>query len=127
MSPVVDPEVVEEAHRFGLLAVPGGGSATEILAAHESGARLVKVFPAGPLGGPDFLRKLRGPLPDLPLVPTSGPTAATIADYVDAGAVAVGLGGEVLGDGTDLPAIARAAARVRAAMDEARSRLTPSA
>lgn len=122
MSPVFDPEVVREAHRLGLLAVPGAASPTEILAAHRCGALLVKVFPAGPLGGPDFLRKVRGPLPDIPLVPTSGPTVESIADYVAAGAVAVGVGGEVFPEGFT-PASAEAAARrVRKAMDAARAR-----
>jgi 2-dehydro-3-deoxyphosphogluconate aldolase/(4S)-4-hydroxy-2-oxoglutarate aldolase len=122
MSPVLDAAVVDEVHRLGLLAVPGGGSATEILAAHRTGARLVKVFPSGPLGGPDFLRKVRGPLPQIPLVPTSGPSAATIADYMEAGAVAVGLGSEVIGDGRDFARIEAAARRVRRAMDAATAR-----
>ena len=95
LSPVFDPEVVEESHRLGLLAVPGTSTATEISAAHRSGARLVKVFPAAALGGPAYLRAIRGPLPDIPLVPTNGITADTIHDYVDAGAVAVGVGGDV--------------------------------
>jgi 2-dehydro-3-deoxyphosphogluconate aldolase/(4S)-4-hydroxy-2-oxoglutarate aldolase len=122
MSPVLDAAVVDEAHRLGLLAVPGAGSATEILAAHRTGARLVKVFPSGPLGGPDFIRKVRGPFPHIALVPTSGPSAETIADYVAAGAVAVGLGSEVTGDGCDFAAIEAAARRVRAAMDSATAR-----
>ena len=71
LSPVFDPDVVDEAHRLGLLAVPGASTPKEILAAHRYGADLVKVFPAGPLGGPDYVRAVRGPLPDVPLVPTS--------------------------------------------------------
>jgi len=122
MSPVFDPDVVRRAHRLGLLAVPGAGSATEILAAHRCGALLVKVFPAGPLGGPDFLRKVRGPLPDIPLVPTSGPTVANVADYLDAGAVAVGMGSEVFPAGFTPQSVEAAARRVREAMDAARTR-----
>jgi 2-dehydro-3-deoxyphosphogluconate aldolase/(4S)-4-hydroxy-2-oxoglutarate aldolase len=122
MSPVFDAAVVAELHRLGVLAIPGTGTATEILAAHRAGARLVKVFPSGPLGGPDFLRKVRGPLPHIPLVPTSGPTAETIADYVDAGAVAVGVGGEVLADGFDAVRVEQAARRMRRAMDAVRKR-----
>jgi 2-dehydro-3-deoxyphosphogluconate aldolase/(4S)-4-hydroxy-2-oxoglutarate aldolase len=120
MSPTFDPAVVAETHRLGMLAVPGTGTATEIFAAHRSGARLVKVFPAGPLGGPDFLRKVRGPLPDVPLVPTSGPTAETIAEYVAAGAAAVGVGGEVFPPGFTLDGVAAAARRLRESMDRAR-------
>jgi 2-dehydro-3-deoxyphosphogluconate aldolase/(4S)-4-hydroxy-2-oxoglutarate aldolase len=121
MSPVLDAAVVEESHRLGLLAVPGAGSATEILAAHRTGARLVKVFPAGPLGGPDFLRKVRGPLPDIPLVPTSGPSIETFAEYVAAGAVAVGVGSEVFAPGFTPESVEGAARRVREAWDRARA------
>lgn len=120
MSPVVDPPVIGAAHAAGLLAVPGAGSATEILTAHRAGARMVKVFPSGALGGPEFIRKMRGPLPDIPLVPTSGPTAATLADYVEAGAAAVGVGAEVFAD-LDPHRVAAVARDVRAAMDRARS------
>jgi len=125
MSPVFVPEMVDEIHRLGLLAVPGAASPTEILAAHRRGARLVKVFPAGPLGGPEFLRTVRGPLPDIPLVPTSGPTSDTIAEYVAAGAVAVGVGGEVFGKGFTLESVEAAARRLRAAMSAARASAAP--
>jgi 2-dehydro-3-deoxyphosphogluconate aldolase/(4S)-4-hydroxy-2-oxoglutarate aldolase len=120
LSPVFLPEVVDEAHRLGLLAVPGAGTATEILAAQRQGARLVKVFPAGPLGGPDFLRTIRGPLPDIPLVPTSGPTVENLVDYLDAGAVAVGVGSEVFPPGFTLEGAEKSARRLRNAMDAAR-------
>ena len=119
MSPVVDPPVIAATHTAGLLAVPGAGTATEILTAHRAEARMVKVFPSGALGGPEFLRKIRGPLPGIQLVPTSGPTADTLGDYVAAGAVAVGVGAEVLADPTP-DAVEAAARRVRQAMDAAR-------
>jgi 2-dehydro-3-deoxyphosphogluconate aldolase/(4S)-4-hydroxy-2-oxoglutarate aldolase len=122
LSPVFDPEVVDEAHRRGLLAVPGAATATEILAAHRYGARMVKVFPAAALGGPAYLRALRGPLPHIPLVPTNGVTSETLGDYVAAGAVAVGVGGEVFPDGFDLSHVEKAARRIRNAMDAARKR-----
>jgi 2-dehydro-3-deoxyphosphogluconate aldolase/(4S)-4-hydroxy-2-oxoglutarate aldolase len=121
MSPVTDEAVIAESHRLGMLAVPGAGSATEILRAHRAGARLVKVFPSGPLGGPEFLRKVRGPLPHIPLVPTSGPSADTLADYVAAGAVAVGVGTEVFAPGFTLASVEGAARRLRRAMDGARA------
>jgi 2-dehydro-3-deoxyphosphogluconate aldolase/(4S)-4-hydroxy-2-oxoglutarate aldolase len=120
LSPVFDPEVVGEAHQRGLLAVPGASTPTEILRVYRHGARLVKVFPAGALGGPGFLRAVRGPLPHVPLVPTNGPTAETIGDYMRAGAVAVGVGGEVFPPGFTLDAVEAAAARVRASMDRFR-------
>lgn len=121
MSPTFDPEVLDEARELGVLAVPGASTPTEILAAHRHGASLVKVFPCGALGGPEYLRRVRGPLPAISLVPTSGPTSETIADYLAAGAVAVGIGPEVVAEDRTAEEITAAAARVRAAMDEARA------
>ncbi len=120
MSPVLQPEVIRVAHQHGLLAVPGAGTATEILIAHRAGADLVKVFPVGALGGPGLLKALGGPLPGIPLVPTSGPTAANLAEYVAAGAVAVGIGSEVFPEGFEIEDVEPAARRVREAMDRAR-------
>jgi 2-dehydro-3-deoxyphosphogluconate aldolase/(4S)-4-hydroxy-2-oxoglutarate aldolase len=122
LSPVFHPEVVDEAHLRGLLAVPGTASPAEILAAHRHGARLVKVFPSGALGGPAYLKAVRGPLPEVPLVPTSGPTAATAAEYFAAGACAVGVGGaEIFPPGFTLKSVEDAARRVKQAVDEARN------
>lgn len=121
MSPVFDPGVVDEAHRLGLLMVPGTSTPSEILAAHRHGARLVKVFPAAALGGPAYIRAVRGPLPDIPLVPTNGITADTLADYLRAGAVAVGVGGDVFPDHFSLEHVEKASRRIRDAMDRARA------
>lgn len=121
LSPVFDPEVVEEAHRQGLLAVPGAATPKEILAAHRGGATLVKVFPAAALGGSKFLRAVRGPLPHIPLIPTSGPSAETIGDYMAAGAVAVGVGREVFTEGFTPETVEKASRRVRRAMTEAQA------
>jgi 2-dehydro-3-deoxyphosphogluconate aldolase/(4S)-4-hydroxy-2-oxoglutarate aldolase len=120
MSPVFNPRVVDEASLSHLLAIPGAATANEIVAAHSHGASLVKVFPARALGGPEYLRALRGPLPGVPMVPTSGPTAETIPDYLAAGAVAVGVGAEVFPAGYTLQSVEMAAHRVRSAMDVAR-------
>jgi 2-dehydro-3-deoxyphosphogluconate aldolase/(4S)-4-hydroxy-2-oxoglutarate aldolase len=121
-SPVFHPEVVDEAHLHALLAVPGTASAGEILAAYRHGARLVKLFPAGALGGPAFLRAIRGPLPDVPVVPTSGPTAENLEEYFAAGAVAVGVGSaEVFPPDFNPEIIEAAARRIREAVDSARS------
>lgn len=117
MSPVFDAEVVAAAHQHGLLAVPGAATPGEILAAYRSGAKMVKVFPAAALGGPLFLKAVRGPLPDIPLVPTSGPTADTLAEYFAAGACAVGIGGEVFPPGFTLDHVEQAARRVRRAVE----------
>lgn len=123
LSPVFDAAVVDEAHRLGLLAVPGTSTPTEILAAHRHGVRLVKVFPAAALGGAAYIRAVRGPLPGIPLVPTNGVTAENVADYLQAGAVAVGVGGDVFPPGFSLEHVERASRRIREAMDAARSAL----
>jgi len=122
LSPVFDPDVVDEAHRLGLLAIPGAATPAEILAAHRHGVLLVKVYPSGALGGPAYLRTLRGPFPELPLVPTSGPTAETLADYFAAGAVAVGVGLDVFPEGFTLASVETAARRVWEAVTAAREK-----
>lgn len=121
LSPVFEPAAMEEARRLGLLAIPGAGSASEILAAHRHGAPVVKVFPSGALGGPAFLRAIRGPFPAIPLLPTSGPTAENLAGYYEAGAAAVGVGGaEFFPPGWTPASVEAAARRVRAALDALR-------
>lgn len=79
----------------GLTVMTGALTPSEVMAAVEYGADVVKIFPAS-LGGPAFLRALRGPFPDLPLMPTGGVTPANIGDWFAAGAVAVGAGGDLL-------------------------------
>ena len=120
-STVFDEGVVVEAHLLGLLAIPGAATATEILTARRGGSKLIKVFPAGALGGPAYLQALSGPFPDNPLIPTSGPNAETAADYFAAGAVAVGIGtAEVFPSGFDPSDVETSARRVRKAVDAAR-------
>ena len=120
-SPVFDADVVDAAHSLELLAVPGAGSPAEVLAAHRHGACLVKVFPSGALGGAAFLHAVKGPFPDIPIIPTSGPTADTIDEYLSAGAVAVGVGGaEFFPEGFSTEHIENAARRVREAFDARR-------
>lgn len=117
LSPVFDEAVLDESAKRGLLAIPGASTPTEIRAAHEYGARFVKVFPAKPLGGAEYLRLVRGPLPGVPLIPTSGPTADSLADYFAAGATAVGVGGlEIFPPGYTTASIEAAARRVRDAI-----------
>ena len=71
----------------------GAFTASEVMAAIELGATAVKLFPAG-LGGPELLRALRGPFPDVPIVPTGGVRPDNLATWLEAGALAVGAGGE---------------------------------
>lgn len=109
IAPVVDAEVIGEANRLGVPIVPGAFSPTEIHAAWRAGAYAVKVFPAGSVG-PEYLKAVKGPLPDVPLVPTGNVEIADAKAFLDAGAIAVGVGGPLIGDATkpggDLGALA---------------------
>jgi len=92
LSPVLRPEVVAAAHAAGAVAVPGAFTPTEIDACMRAGADLVKLFPADRLTPAD-LRVLLAALPNARLLPTGGISAANAAEWLDAGAVAVGVGG----------------------------------
>ena len=96
VSPGFDPATVAAAHARGVPAMPGALTPTEVIAAWKAGADMVKIFPASAVGGPKYLRALRGPLPDVKLLPTGGVNAATAADYIAAGAAALGVGSELV-------------------------------
>ncbi|ELZ31995.1 bifunctional 4-hydroxy-2-oxoglutarate aldolase/2-dehydro-3-deoxy-phosphogluconate aldolase [Halorubrum tebenquichense] len=103
VTPTVNAEVIETANRYGTPIAVGAYTPTEALDAYQAGADLVKVFPAK-TGGPDHVAAIRGPLPQIPLVPTGGVGAENAGEYVRAGAVAVGVGssivdGEAIADG----------------------------
>jgi len=95
VSPVLRPEVTAAARAGGAAAVPGAFTPTEILAAWDGGAGAVKLFPASALT-PGFIREMKGPLPQIPLVPTGGLTPESAAAWIAAGAAAVGLGSSLL-------------------------------
>lgn len=95
VSPVFRPAVIDAAHERDVPAMPGCMTPTEILAAWDAGADVVKVFPATGLG-PGFLKDVRGPLPHVKLMPTGGVTLANAGDWIRAGAVAVGVGTALL-------------------------------
>jgi len=90
-SPACCPDVVARAKERGVPVIPGAMTPTEILEAWRSGADMVKVFPAARLG-PAYLSDIRGPLPDIPLVPTGGITDENAREYLDAGAALLCLG-----------------------------------
>jgi 2-dehydro-3-deoxyphosphogluconate aldolase/(4S)-4-hydroxy-2-oxoglutarate aldolase len=91
VSPVFDPAIVEAALRAGLPFVPGASTPTEADAAWRSGATFVKLFPASSLG-PTFVRELRGPLPEIEAIVTGGVEISNATAFLEAGAVAVGVG-----------------------------------
>lgn len=95
-SPGLVPEVVAYARRADVVVFPGALTATEIIAAWKSGADFVKIFPTAPVGGADYVRALKVPLPQIPLIVTGGVNQLTAFDYILAGASAIGVGGELL-------------------------------
>jgi 2-dehydro-3-deoxyphosphogluconate aldolase/(4S)-4-hydroxy-2-oxoglutarate aldolase len=95
VGPIFRPDVVAACHAHDVPAMPGCFSPTEIFAAHQAGADIVKVFPATALG-PQFIKDVRAPLPQVKLMPTGGVTLDNAGDWIRAGAVAVGLGSALL-------------------------------
>jgi 2-dehydro-3-deoxyphosphogluconate aldolase/(4S)-4-hydroxy-2-oxoglutarate aldolase len=91
VAPVLDLDLVRRSVESGLPFVPGAFTPTEIAAAWSAGATFVKLFPASAVG-PSFVRELRGPMPDVELIPTGGVDATNAPDFLAAGAAAVGIG-----------------------------------
>ncbi|HEV3141213.1 MAG TPA: bifunctional 4-hydroxy-2-oxoglutarate aldolase/2-dehydro-3-deoxy-phosphogluconate aldolase [Vicinamibacterales bacterium] len=125
VGPVFRPAIIAACHERGVPAMPGCFSPTEILAAHEAGADIVKVFPATMLG-PQFIKDVRAPLPQVKLMPTGGVTLDNAGAWIAAGAVAVGVGSALLDaaaiDSGRFDVIAANARRVVASVSAARAR-----
>ena len=96
VTPGFDALTVAAARKLDLLIMAGALTPSEIMAASASGADFVKVFPCGSLGGSKYIQALRGPFPKVPFVPTGGVNVETAADYIRAGAAALGVGGEMV-------------------------------
>ncbi len=95
VSPILDPRIIETCQRRKVSVIPGCYSPTEIFTARRLGADFIKLFPATSLG-PSFIKDLRGPFPDLRLVPTGGVTIDNAAEWITHGAAAVGIGSDLL-------------------------------
>lgn len=115
VSPTLRPAVIEMAHRYAALSIPGALTATEVLTAWEHGADLVKVFPVDAVGGPRYIRLLKAPLPQIRLVASGGTSPASAPDYFEAGAEVVGIAAYPVGNGSweEAEANARALAAAR--------------
>lgn len=96
VSPGLSVSVLELARTLGVLAIPGALTPTEVMAASEAGARAIKIFPCGSVGGPKYIKALRGPFPDLRFIPTGGVSPANAAEFFAAGAFAVGMGSDLV-------------------------------
>lgn len=126
VTPCLVPEVIDTARRAEVAVLPGALTPTEVLHAFRLGGDMVKIFPAQNVGGASYLRALRGPFPDIPLVPTGGVTLDNVRDMFDAGAAAVGVGSELISKDAlarrDYAAIGALAAQFLAAVRKARAR-----
>lgn len=96
VSPGLDVKTVEFATRSNVLIMAGALTPTEVLTAWKAGADFVKIFPCAQVGGASYIKALKGPLPQVPLVPTGGVNLETAASYLLAGAAALGVGGELI-------------------------------
>jgi 2-dehydro-3-deoxyphosphogluconate aldolase / (4S)-4-hydroxy-2-oxoglutarate aldolase len=96
VSPALDLETIACCRRYSVAALPGAMTPTEVLAAWTAGADLVKVFPASAMGGASYIKNLKAPLPHISLVPTGGVSLKTAADFIKAGASALGVGTDLV-------------------------------
>ncbi|WP_323190694.1 bifunctional 4-hydroxy-2-oxoglutarate aldolase/2-dehydro-3-deoxy-phosphogluconate aldolase [Halostella sp. PRR32] len=97
VSPSFHAEVVETCNRYGVPVAPGVATPTEAVEAYQAGADMVKLFPASCLG-PDFLASIKGPLGQIPIMPTGGIGPDNAGDFIEAGAECVGAGGSLVDD-----------------------------
>jgi 2-dehydro-3-deoxyphosphogluconate aldolase/(4S)-4-hydroxy-2-oxoglutarate aldolase len=130
VSPGLDDEVVASMRATSLPAMAGVLTPTEVMRGVRLGVDVMKLFP-GSLGGPSYLRSLRGPFPDVPFMPTGGVSANNVGDWLAAGAIAVGAGGELASAGDissgDFAGIREKGRRFLAAIREARADAAPRA
>ena len=98
VSPAFDAEIVKLVNQENRLMMAGGLTPTEVVTAWKAGSDFVKVFPCGNVGGPKYIKSLKAPLPQIPLVPTGGVPLTTAAAFIRAGAAALGIGSELISE-----------------------------
>ena len=103
VSPGLSSAVLHVAAQHGTLAIPGALTPTEVMAALEAGARVIKIFPCGSAGGAKHIKALRAPFPETPFIPTGGVNLSNAAEYLAAGSFALGVGADLV----DLAALRR--------------------
>ncbi|MBM7556866.1 bifunctional 4-hydroxy-2-oxoglutarate aldolase/2-dehydro-3-deoxy-phosphogluconate aldolase [Halanaerobacter jeridensis] len=96
-APNLNQDVIEVCNRYGKLVIPGVMTPTEIVNAYESGADLVKVFPAGVMS-PEYIKSIKGPLDHIPMMPTGGVSLDNAEDFIKAGVEALGVGGALMNE-----------------------------
>jgi 2-dehydro-3-deoxyphosphogluconate aldolase/(4S)-4-hydroxy-2-oxoglutarate aldolase len=131
VSPGFDPATVQLVKQQDKLMMAGALTPTEVITAWKAGSDFVKIFPCGNLGGPKYIKALKGPLPQVPMIPTGGVSLETAADFIRAGAAALGIGGELISPGAlksgDTSEITRIARLFLAEVAEARQPAAASA
>ena len=122
VTPTVNVKTIEMANRYSKVICPGALTPTEVLTAWEAGADVVKIFPANAMGGPKYIKALKGPLPHVEMIPTGGVNLETAGEFLKAGACAVAVGSELVdpkliqaGDYDRIEALARQYLQVIAA------------
>ena len=129
VSPGFDLATVQLANRRNKLMMAGALTPTEVITAWKAGSDFVKVFPCGTVGGAKYIKALKAPLPQVPMVPTGGVNLNTAADFIHAGAEALGIGGELVSAAAlksgNLHQITEAARQFVAIVKEARRSLAP--
>jgi 2-dehydro-3-deoxyphosphogluconate aldolase/(4S)-4-hydroxy-2-oxoglutarate aldolase len=96
VSPSLNPDTIRLCNEANVAVLPGALTPTEVVTAWRAGADLVKVFPAGAVGGPSYIKALKAPLPQIDLVPTGGVNLKTAADFIRNGAAALGVGADLV-------------------------------
>jgi len=96
VSPSLDLETISCCRRYSIPVMPGAMTPSEVVTAWKAGADFVKVFPANAVGGPSYIKALKAPLPQIQLVPTGGVSLKTAADFIKAGAAALGVGSDLV-------------------------------
>jgi 2-dehydro-3-deoxyphosphogluconate aldolase/(4S)-4-hydroxy-2-oxoglutarate aldolase len=96
VSPGFDLETVKVAQQAGVMVMPGALTPTEVITAWKAGADFVKIFPCGTVGGAKYIKSLKAPLPQVPMIPTGGVNLKTAAEFIQAGSAALGIGGELV-------------------------------
>jgi 2-dehydro-3-deoxyphosphogluconate aldolase / (4S)-4-hydroxy-2-oxoglutarate aldolase len=96
VTPSLRPSTIEMARRYAKVVIAGALTPTEVVTAWESGADIVKIFPCGNVGGPAYIKALKGPFPQIEMIPTGGVNLKTTGEFLKAGACAVAAGGELV-------------------------------
>lgn len=96
VSPALNLATIEMCRRYSVAVLPGALTPTEVVAAWQAGADVVKVFPCGALGGASYIKSLKAPLPHVEMIPTGGVSVKTAADFIKAGSLALGVGADLV-------------------------------